>query len=81
VVLFLENQSTNFRASPTNLMNRTTRAAKKMEESGRRCLMNVDIDECDCKELQNDFVAPKSNYQEHYGRAYDDYRIGERIGI
>jgi hypothetical protein len=33
------------------------RTAKRMKESERRCIMDVDIDECDCKELRNDFAA------------------------
>jgi hypothetical protein len=38
--------------------------------------MNVDIDESDCKVLRNDFAAPRTDYQDHHGRAYGDYCIG-----
>jgi hypothetical protein len=40
-----------------------------MKESERGCMVNVDKYECDCKKLQNDFAALKSDYQEHHGRA------------
>jgi hypothetical protein len=45
------------------LKNRTTKAAKKMKESERRCMVDDDI-------------ALRSTYQERQGLAYDDYRIG-----
>jgi hypothetical protein len=34
-----------------DLKNRTTPAANKMKESERRCMMNVDIGECNCEKL------------------------------
>jgi hypothetical protein len=31
---------------------------------------------CDCERPQDDFTALRTEYQEHLGRVYDDYRIG-----
>jgi hypothetical protein len=58
------------------LKNKTTKANKKMKESERRCMVDDVISECDCERLCGDFTARRSTYQEHYGLAYDDYRIG-----
>jgi hypothetical protein len=62
-------------------MNRTMSAAKKIKVFERRCMMNVDIDECNCEELWNNFAALSTDYQEHHGCAYDDCRIGNEEGI
>jgi hypothetical protein len=39
-------------------------------------MIDDDIDDCDCERLQDDFTALRTAYQEHHGRAYDDYHIG-----
>jgi hypothetical protein len=39
-------------------------------------MIDDDIGDCDCKRLQDDFTALRTAYQEHHGRAYDDYHIG-----
>jgi hypothetical protein len=39
-------------------------------------MIDDDIDDCDCEQLGNDFIALRTEYQEHHGRAYDDYLIG-----
>jgi hypothetical protein len=55
----------------------TTKAAKRMKESERRCMFDDDISDCDCEcGLRGDFTALRSTYQERQGLAYDDYRIG-----
>jgi hypothetical protein len=38
--------------------------------------LTINIDDCDCERLQDEFTALRTDYQEHRGRAYDDYRIG-----
>jgi hypothetical protein len=58
------------------MKNKTTKAAKKIKESERRCMVDDDFSECDCERLRGDFTALRSTYQEHHGFAYDDYRIG-----
>jgi hypothetical protein len=58
------------------LKNKTTKAAKKMKESERRCMVDDDISECDCERLQGDFTALRSTFQKRHGFAFDDYRIG-----
>jgi hypothetical protein len=35
-----------------------------------------DIDNCDGERLRDDFTALRTEYQDHHGHAYDDYRIG-----
>jgi hypothetical protein len=47
---------------PNDLKNKTTRATKRIKESERRCMMNVDIDECDCEELRADFIVLRTDY-------------------
>jgi hypothetical protein len=47
------------------LKNRTTKAAKKMKESERRCMVDDDISECDWERLRGDFTSLRSSYQEH----------------
>jgi hypothetical protein len=59
------------------LKNKTTKAAKRMKESKRRCMVDDDINECDCAKLQGDFTALRSTYhRRRHGLAYDDNRIG-----
>jgi hypothetical protein len=58
------------------LRNKTTKAARKMKESERRCMVDDDISECDCERLRGDLTGLRSTYQERHGLAYDDYRIG-----
>jgi hypothetical protein len=58
------------------LKNRATRAAKKMKKSERRCMIDDDIDDCDCERLRDNFTTLRTEYQEHHGRAYDYYRMG-----
>jgi hypothetical protein len=50
------------------LKNRATRAAKRWNKASM-------INGCDCERLQDHFTAFRTEYQEHLGRAYDDYRI------
>jgi hypothetical protein len=58
------------------LKNKTTKAAKKMKESERRCMVDDDISKCDCERLWSDFTARRSTYQERHGIVYNDYSIG-----
>jgi hypothetical protein len=51
------------------LKNKTTKAAKKMKESERRCMFD-DISEYDWERLRGDFTSLRSSYQEHHGLAY-----------
>jgi hypothetical protein len=46
------------------LKNKATKAAKKMKESERRCMVDDDISECDCERLRGDFTTLRSTYQE-----------------
>jgi hypothetical protein len=39
-------------------------------------MINDNINDRDGERLQDDFNALRTDYQEHHGRAYDDYRIG-----
>jgi ribonuclease BN (tRNA processing enzyme) len=52
-----------------------------MKLSERRWMMNVDIDECNCEELRNNFAALRTVHQEHHRRAYDDCHISNEEGI
>jgi hypothetical protein len=44
-------------------------------------MMEDDIDDCDCEQLRDDFNVLRTEYQEHYGHPYDDYRIGIKEAI
>jgi hypothetical protein len=39
-------------------------------------MFDDDIDDYDCERLQNDFTALRTEYQQHHGHVYNDYRIG-----
>jgi hypothetical protein len=39
-------------------------------------MIDNDINDCDCERLRYDFIELRTEYQEHHGRAYDDYCIG-----
>jgi hypothetical protein len=58
------------------LKKKTTKAAKQIKESERRCMVDDVISDCDCEGLRGDFTTLRSTYQERQGLAYDDYRIG-----
>jgi hypothetical protein len=57
------------------LINKTTKAVKTIEESERRWMFDDDISECDCEGLRGELTALRSTYQECRGVSYDDYRI------
>jgi hypothetical protein len=58
------------------LKNETTKVAKKVKKSERRCMVADDISECDPEKLRSDFTALRSTYQERHGFTYDETRIG-----
>jgi hypothetical protein len=55
---------------------KTTKVAKRMKESERRCMVDDYISDCNCEGLRGNFTALRSTYQEHQGLVNDDYRIG-----
>jgi F0F1-type ATP synthase beta subunit len=46
------------------LKNEKTTAAKKKKASERRCMVDDNINECDCDRLRSDFTALRSTYQQ-----------------
>jgi hypothetical protein len=65
----------------SRLKIKTTKAAKRMKEYERRCMVDDKISDYDCERLCGDFTALRSTYQERQGLAYDVYRIGIEEGI
>jgi hypothetical protein len=57
------------------LKNNKTKAAKRSKASEKRCLEDETIDDCECEQLQGEFLSLKEEYQLMHGRAYDDYRV------
>jgi hypothetical protein len=49
------------------MKNKTTKAAKKIKETERRCMVDDDISEYDGEGLRGDFNAVRSTYQERCG--------------
>jgi hypothetical protein len=39
------------------MKNKTTKKAKKIKESERRCMVDDEISECDCERLRGDFTG------------------------
>jgi hypothetical protein len=52
------------------------KSCKNDEKSERRCMIDDDIDSCDCEQLRDEFTALRTEYQEHHGRINDYYHIG-----
>jgi hypothetical protein len=48
---------------------------KRWKKCVRWCMIDDDIDDCDCDRLRDDFTALRTEYQEHHGRAYDDFIV------
>jgi hypothetical protein len=47
-----------------------------MKKASSSACLTMIIDDCDCEQLRNDFIALRTEYQEHHERAYDGYLIG-----
>jgi hypothetical protein len=45
------------------LINKTTKAVKTIEESERRWMFDDDISECDCEGFRGELTALRSTYQ------------------
>jgi hypothetical protein len=61
------------------LKNKTTKAAKKMNESDRRgdaWLTTTLVSVKDCERLRGDFIVLRTTYQDLHGFANVSYRIG-----
>jgi hypothetical protein len=59
-----------------SLKNKTNSAAKKMKQSERHCLLNSNVNECECENFRSAFTSARSDYQSAFNNAYDDFRIG-----
>jgi hypothetical protein len=58
------------------LKNKTTKAAKEMKESERRCMVDDSISECDCERLQAIILLLEERIRSVMGLLNDDYCIG-----
>lgn len=63
------------------LKNKSNSAAKKMKRSESACLLNPNIDNCECERLRTEFSAARSEYQLVFHSEYDDFRKGVEDSI
>jgi hypothetical protein len=58
------------------LENKKTKAAKRSKANEERCLEDETIDDCECEQLQGEFLSLTTEYQLMHGRPYDNYHVG-----